>query len=113
MDAVNRKAGFFDANNTTDVRPGDRKRIPVPVNNVELVTVAMNRSDRLRLYSQITSGMLAKGMPLDYARLGLGFEIPADWPIDQASDVTLAKLIAVAASLGMKIEITDLNLIPL
>jgi len=103
----------FAVNNTKDVRPGDHRRIPVPVNEVELVTVAMNRSDRLRLYGQITSGMLAKNVPLDYAKLHLGFEIPADWPVDAGSDVTLAKLIAVAAALGMKIEITDLNLIPL
>ena len=79
--------------------------------DMELVSVKMNRSDRLRLYSQITARMDELGLPADYGRLGLGFELPPDWPMDQDSDVTVAKLVVLAVRLKMKIEITDLNFI--
>ena len=81
------------------------------MNDIELMSVQMNPSDRLRLYGQITARMEQLGLPLDYGKLEMGFDLPPDWPIDSGSDVTVGKLIALALRLKMKIEISDLNFI--
>ena len=81
--------------------------------DTELVKVAMNHSDRLKLYGQISAQCRQLGIPLDYQKLGLGFEVSADWPVDQECELTVVKLVALAFRLGMRIEITDLNFVPI
>ena len=80
----------------------------------EIVTVAMWPDNRLRLYGQVTARMEKLGHnPCDYKQLGLGFELPADWPYAEESQPTLAQLIVVAVKLNMKIVIHDLGLEPM
>jgi len=80
----------------------------------EMVTIEMVSSDRLKLYGQITSRMENLGYnPCDYGALNLGFELPANWPVDKEAQPTLAQLVVVAKKLKMRIVIDNLNLIPL
>lgn len=80
----------------------------------EMVTIEMVSSDRIRLYGQITGQMEELGYnPCDYRALDLGFELPANWPVDKEAQPTLAQLIVVARKLRMRIIIDNLNLVPL
>ena len=80
----------------------------------EIVTIEMSASDRLRIYGQITARMEKLGFnPCDYSALDLGFELPANWPVDKDAQPTLAQLVVVANKLKMRITIADLNLAPL
>jgi len=80
----------------------------------EIVTIEMVSSDRLKLYGQITGRMEKLGYnPCDYGALNLGFELPANWPVDKDDEPTLAQLTVVARKLKMRIVIENLNLIPL
>lgn len=80
----------------------------------EIVTIAMWPDDRLRLYGQITAQMEKLGYnPCDYPSLGLGFELPADWPYAENAQPTLAQLTVLAIKLKMRIVINKLNLEPI
>ena len=79
--------------------------------DVELISVQMNPSDRLRLYGQISARMEKLGLLADYGKLDMGFDLPPDWPMDSGSDVTVGKLVALAIRLKMRIEIADLNFV--
>lgn len=79
----------------------------------ETVIVELVHEARLRLYSQITAQMESKGLnSADFNQLGLGFELPAGWPVDVNSQPTLAQLTVIAKKLDMQIIINDLNLYP-
>ena len=81
--------------------------------NNELVKIEMLSDARLRLYTQITSQMEKLGYnPVDYGGLELGFELPANWPVDINAQPMLAELVVVARKLGLRIIVNDLNLIP-
>jgi len=79
----------------------------------EIVTIEMAASDRLRLDCQINDRMEKLGYArFDYASLGLGFELPMNWPADMNCQLTLAQLTVIANKLNMRIVIDNLNLIP-
>lgn len=81
---------------------------------IEMVSIEMVSSDRLRLYSQITGWMEKLGYnPCDYGALNLGFKLPTNWPVDIHAEPTLAQLIVVARKLKMRIVIDNLNMVPL
>jgi len=79
----------------------------------ETVVIEMAAGDRLRLDSQINDRMdqLGHGR-YQFAKLGLGFDLPANWPADMNSQLTLAQLTVLAWKLKMRIVIDNLNLIP-
>lgn len=80
----------------------------------EMVIIEMAPSDRLRLYGQITGRMEKLGYnACDYRALNLGFELPANWPVDINAEPTLAQLVVLARKLEMRIVIDNLNLVPL
>lgn len=79
----------------------------------ETVVIEMFPDARLRLYGQITGQMEKLGYnPADYKALSLGFELPADWPVGEDTELTLAQLTVVALKLNMRITISDLHMIP-
>jgi len=79
----------------------------------ETVVIALQPTDRLKLYGQITAQMERLDYnPCDYSGLKLGFELSATWPVDEKCQPTLAELIVVAVKLNMRIIIIDLNLEP-
>lgn len=80
----------------------------------EMVVIEMAAGDRLRLYGEITSQMKKLGHnPCNYAALNLGFDLPADWPMDMNDRPTMARLIVLAQKLKMRIVINNMNLEPL
>jgi len=80
----------------------------------ETVVIEMWPDDRLKLYGQITSRMEELGYnPCDYGSLGLGIELPADWPHGENSQPTLAQLTVVARKLKRKIIIHNLDMEPM
>ena len=77
----------------------------------EIVTVALERNNRLKLQGQVTARMEQLGYkPVDFESLDLGFELPVGWPVDVNAQATLAQLTVIACKLKMNIEIADLNL---
>jgi len=79
----------------------------------ETVAIEMVTDTRLRLYGQITGQMEKLGYnPCDYGSLGLGIELPANWPVDINEQPTLSQLIVLACKLKMRIVIDNLNLVP-
>ena len=79
----------------------------------EILTVKLERDDRLKLYSQITERMKEKGYdPMRWDSMHLGFHLPAEWPVDEKCQPTLAQLTVIAVKLEMDLEITRLNLYP-
>lgn len=79
----------------------------------ERVTIEMAAGDRLRVDQQINGRMEKLGhTPYDYSKLGLRFELPANWPADMDCQLTLAQLTVIAVKLDMRIVIDNLNLIP-
>jgi hypothetical protein len=78
---------------------------------VEIVTINLNPSDRMRLDQQINDQMEKQSYGHhQYNKLGLGFELPTNWPADINCEVTLAQLVVVGVKLNMQIEIADLNM---
>ncbi len=81
-------------------------------NQNETVVIELFGDARLRLHSQITNRMESLGLnPCDYKALGLGFELPATWPVDEQHQPTIAQLVMVAVKLDMRLIIHDLNLV--
>lgn len=79
----------------------------------KIVTIEMAASDRLRLDSQINDRMEKLGFGrFNYAELGLGFELPLNWPADMNCQLTLPQLTVIANKLNMRIIIDNLNLVP-
>ena len=79
----------------------------------ETVAIELTPEGRLRLYGQLTGRMEKLGYnPCDYDSLGLGFELPAGWPVDIKYEITLAQLTVLAVKLKMRIIIGDLSLVP-
>ena len=79
----------------------------------ETVVIEMFPDARLRLYGQITGQMEKLGYnPADYKALNLGFELPADWPVGEDTELTLAQLTVLALKLNMRITISDLHMVP-
>ncbi len=79
----------------------------------EMVVIEMVPGARLKLYGQITARMKDLGLnPCDYQALGLGFELPATWPVDENEQPTLSQLAMVAVKLKMRIIIYDMDLLP-
>ena len=79
----------------------------------ETVVIEMVPDARLRLYGQITGQMEKLGYnPADYSKLNLGFELPADWPVGEDTELTLAQLTVLAMKLNMRITISDLHMVP-
>lgn len=78
----------------------------------ETVVIEMFPDTKLRLYGQIMSQMEKLGFnSCDYKALNLGFELPADWPVGEDTELTLAQLAAVALKLNMRIIISDLHIV--
>ena len=78
---------------------------------IEIVTIKLNSSDRMRLDQQVNDQMEKQGHGrYQYDKLGLGFELPVNWPADINCEVTLAQLVVVGVKLNMQIEIADLNM---
>jgi len=78
----------------------------------ETVVIEMFPDAKLRLYGQITGSMEKLGFnPCDYAALKLGFELPADWPVGEDTELTLAQLTVLALKLNMRIIISDLHMV--
>jgi len=78
---------------------------------IEIVTVELATSDRIRLSEQIRVRMEELGYKAyDYDKLDLGLHLPVDWPADIDAQPTLAELVVMAKRLGMKITIGDLNM---
>ncbi len=79
----------------------------------ETVVIEMFPDARLRLYGQITGQMEKLGYnPADYKALNLSFELPADWPVGEDTELTIAQLVVVALKLNMRITISDLHIVP-
>ena len=79
----------------------------------EIVTIEMAAGDRLRLDQQINDRMEKLGHGrYDYSKLGLGFELPLNWPADMDCQLTMLQLAVIANKLDMRIVIDNLNLIP-
>lgn len=79
----------------------------------ETVVIEMFPDARLRLYGQITSQMEKLDYnPADYKALNLGLELPADWPVGENTELTLAQLTVLALKLNMRITISDLHVVP-
>ena len=73
----------------------------------------LSPENKLRLYSQITKRMEQLNInPMDYSEMGLGFDLPAGWPMDQEHPPTMAELVVIAAKLKMQLLISDINIIP-
>lgn len=82
-------------------------------NENETVVIEIFPDARLRLYGQITSQMKKLGYNLyDYGSLNLGFKLPADWPVANHTELTLAQLTVLALKLNMRITISDLHMVP-
>ena len=78
----------------------------------EIVTIEMAASNRLRLDCQINDRMEKLGFRrFNYAELGLGFELPLNWPADMNCQLTLSQLTVIANKLNMRIVIDNLNLV--
>ncbi len=79
----------------------------------EMVVIEMVPGARLKLHGQIIARMEDLGLnPCDYKALGLGFKLPATWPVDEHEQPTIDQLVMVAVKLKMKIIIYDLDLLP-
>jgi len=79
----------------------------------ETVVIEMAAGDRLRLDNQIGDRMDQLGYGKNqFAKLGLGFDLPVNWPADMNSQLTLPQLTVLAWKLKMRIVIDNLNLIP-
>ncbi len=79
-----------------------------------IVSIDAGLDVRLRLYNQISDGMKKLGYNNgDYSGLDLGFELPANWPVDMNAQPTLAELVVVARKLEMRIVISGLSLLPI
>ena len=79
----------------------------------ETVVIEMFPDARIGLHGQITAQMKRLGYnTCDYSKLGLGIELPADWPVAENAQPTLAELIVVAHKLNMRIIIHNLTLVP-
>ena len=79
----------------------------------ECVTIEMVTVDRIPLYSNLTGRIEKMGM--NYASCnsrGPGIDLPDDWPAGVDSQPTLSELVVVTRKLGMKIVITNLNVVP-
>jgi len=80
----------------------------------ETVMIEMAAGDRIRLDTQIADRMEQLGFGrYQFAKLGLGFNLPANWPADMNSQLTLPQLSVLAWKLKMQIVIDNLDLIPL
>jgi len=80
----------------------------------ETVIIEMAAGDRLRLDAQIADRMEQLGFGrFRFDKLGLGFDLPASWPADMNSQLTISQLTVLAWKLKMRIIIDNLNLIPL
>lgn len=78
----------------------------------EMIIVDLPTNRRVELYGQVTSQMEKLGFsPYDYKALGLGFDLPADWPYGD-NEITLAQLVVLAKKLKMRIVITELFVEP-
>lgn len=102
-----------EANNSRDVRPGDRQIIATKMaDKNEIVIIEMVTAERLKLAEQISSRMrdmfFGDG---DCDQLELGFELPAGWPVDMRVTLTLAQLCVIAFKLKMRIIITGLDMV--
>lgn len=78
----------------------------------EIVIVALEFHDRIRLDNQITSQARKLGLdPSDYNNLNLGFKLPNGWPVNIEIQPTLAELVVIAKKLKMRIVINGIDLI--
>jgi len=78
----------------------------------ETVTIEMFPGERLKLYGQITGQMEKLGCnPCDWTGLNLGLYLPAGWPADINTEITLAQLVVLARKLKMRIIISNLDLV--
>ena len=78
----------------------------------EIAVIELATSDRIRLGQQIRDRMQQLGFTA-YKELALGSDLPANWPEDKDSEITLAQLTVLAVRLKMRICIGDLNMTPL
>jgi len=79
----------------------------------EIVTIEMATGDRLRLDTQLADQMEKLGYGrYGYNKLGLGFDLPLNWPADKDLEITFAQLTVLAVKLRMKIIITNLDMVP-
>jgi len=81
-----------------------------PMVHTEIVTIEMGPSDRMRLAEQIDAMMHKLGYG-DYAALRLGFDLPANWPADFRSEISLYQLGILARRLQMRVVISNLDLV--
>jgi len=78
----------------------------------EIVVIDLTPADRLRLDQQINDRMAKLGYDrYGYHNLGLGFWLPISWPTDKDSELNLAQLTVLARKLGMRILVTNLEMI--
>jgi len=76
----------------------------------EIVIIEMVHRNRLILLNQITAQI--ERTELTWDTLDLGFELPAEWPIDVKAQPTISQLIVLAKKLKMRVVIADLNMVP-
>ncbi len=80
-----------------------------------IVSIDAGLDVRLGLYDQINIRMKEFGFNIngDYNSLGLGFDLPANWPVDRNAQPTLSQLVVVARRLKMRIVISSVSLLPI
>lgn len=79
----------------------------------QIVSIEMVPIKRMDLNRQISEAMKAKGFANgEYDRLGLGLELPDNWPDDKDAEITMAQLMVLAQKLDLKIVINDLSMMP-
>ena len=75
----------------------------------ETIVIDLNHVSKIELYGHITSAMEKQGLnPCDWSGLELGFELPADWPVGEGCEVTMAQLVVMARKLKFRIIINNL-----
>lgn len=86
----------------------------------EMVKVEIDKEHRVRIRHAVISQMVRLGLldtrfsiGLSWESLDLGFEVPAGWPDDEGSKITLSQLIVIAKKLKMRIHIRELEMTPL
>jgi hypothetical protein len=78
----------------------------------EMLVLELDAGIRMRLADQLWKQAESHNV-IDFNLLGLGFELPAGWPVDMNAQPTLAQLVVLAKRLNLQIIISDLNVLPL
>ena len=80
----------------------------------QIIVIDLPPEARMRLNNQILRGMEDMDLTAFYYKaLDLGFDLPVDWPLNPAVEITLAQIVVLTQKLNMRLTIGNLNLSPM